>query len=193
MSYLDIVSYLKSERICIVSSLLQQGVMHVVQGGLVVLRVDLYTLDPDVLPEAQAHHVQVIATVAEGTRQLHKHCGTHIIDLPSFITTWEGKGSVEVFMILPFLSPKSFVSSLTTPSVKCRQYHTYYSLYMNICGCKEGTYQLSPHRTRGPHSLSSPGRGSAVTQKKGERLSAAHPVEPVCSFTRSASQITTQL
>lgn len=92
MSYLDIVSYLKSERICVVSSLLQQGVMHVVQGGLVVLRVDLDTLDPDVLPEAQAHHVQVIATVAEGTRQLHKHCGTHIIeDVPSFITIREGK------------------------------------------------------------------------------------------------------
>lgn len=86
------MSYLKSERICVVSSLLQQGVMHVVQGGLVVLRVDLDTLDPDVLPEAQAHHVQVIATVAEGTRQLHKHCGTNMIeDSSSFITAREGK------------------------------------------------------------------------------------------------------
>lgn len=48
--------------------------MHGVQGGLVALRVDLDMLDPDVLPEAQAHHIQVITTITEGTRQLHEHC-----------------------------------------------------------------------------------------------------------------------
>lgn len=48
--------------------------MHVAQGRLVALGVDLHVLDPDVLPEAQAHHIQVIAPVTESTRQLHKHC-----------------------------------------------------------------------------------------------------------------------
>lgn len=50
-------SYLESERIRVVSSLLHQGVMHGGQGGLVALGVDLDLLDPDVLPEAQAHHI----------------------------------------------------------------------------------------------------------------------------------------
>lgn len=47
--------------------------MHAALGRLVVLRVDLDLLDPDVLPEAEAHHVQVVAAIAEGARQLHKH------------------------------------------------------------------------------------------------------------------------
>ena len=67
-------SYLESERIRVVSSLLHQGVVHGGQGGLVALGVDLDLLDPDVLPEAQAHHIQVVTTITEGTCQLHKHC-----------------------------------------------------------------------------------------------------------------------
>lgn len=116
------VAYFKSESMRVVSSLLQQGVMHGAQGGLVALRVDLDVLDPDVLPEAQAHHIQVVATIAEGTRQLHKHC-QHITvgaffhcDLVHLQMTQEFH--VELFMMLPFLSPKSVGSSFTTPSVK---------------------------------------------------------------------------
>lgn len=67
-------TYLKGEGIRVVPSLLQQRVVHAAQGRLVALRVDLDLLDPDVLPEAEAHHVQVVAAVAEGARQLHKHC-----------------------------------------------------------------------------------------------------------------------
>ncbi|TNN64263.1 hypothetical protein EYF80_025514 [Liparis tanakae] len=52
----------------------RQGVVHFGQSGLVALRVDLDVRDPDVLPEAQAHHVQVVGAVPEGARQLHKHC-----------------------------------------------------------------------------------------------------------------------
>lgn len=66
--------YLKSEGIRVVPGLLQQGLMHGAQGGLVALRVDLDMLDPDILPEAQAHHIQVITTITEGTGQLDKHC-----------------------------------------------------------------------------------------------------------------------
>lgn len=47
--------------------------MHAAHCRLVAIWVDLDMLDPDVLPEAEAHHVQVVAAVAEGTRQLHKH------------------------------------------------------------------------------------------------------------------------
>lgn len=54
--------------------------MHGGQSGLVALRVDLDMLDPDVLPEAQTHHIQVVAAVAEGTCQLHKHCQHIIVD-----------------------------------------------------------------------------------------------------------------
>lgn len=57
----------------VVPSLLQQHVVHGAHCRLVVLRVDLDVLDPDVLPEAEAHHVQVVAAVAESARQLHKH------------------------------------------------------------------------------------------------------------------------
>lgn len=67
-------TYLKGEGIRVVPSLLQQHVMHAAQRRPVVLRVDLDMLDPDVLPEAEAHHVQVVAAVAERARQLHKHC-----------------------------------------------------------------------------------------------------------------------
>lgn len=66
-------SYLKGEGVRVVSGLLQQGLVHGAQAGLVALRVELDAVQPDVLPEAQAHHIQVIATVAEGTRQLHEH------------------------------------------------------------------------------------------------------------------------
>lgn len=48
--------------------------MHGAEGGFVVLWVELVVVDPDVFPEAQTHHVQVIAAVTEGTGQLHKHC-----------------------------------------------------------------------------------------------------------------------
>lgn len=47
--------------------------MHGAQAGLVALGVELDALEPDILPEAQAHHIQVFTTVTEGTRQLHKH------------------------------------------------------------------------------------------------------------------------
>lgn len=66
-------SYLEAEGIRVVSGLLQQGFMHGTQAGLVVLGVDLDAVQPDILPEAQAHHIQVFTTVTEGTRQLHKH------------------------------------------------------------------------------------------------------------------------
>lgn len=69
-----VMSYLKGERVRVVSALLHQSVVHVGQSGLVALWVDLDLMDPDVLPEAQAHHIQVVTTVAEGTCQLHKHC-----------------------------------------------------------------------------------------------------------------------
>ncbi len=69
-----VLSYIKSESMCVVSGLLQQRIVHGSQCGLVALRVDLHVLDPDVLPEAQAHHIQVITAVTEGTCQLHKHC-----------------------------------------------------------------------------------------------------------------------
>lgn len=65
--------------------------MHGVQGGLVALRVDLDMLDPDVLPEAQAHHIQVITTITEDTRQLHEHCDTswqiHYFTVIAYVTT----------------------------------------------------------------------------------------------------------
>lgn len=76
--------YLERERICVVSSLLQQGVVHGAQGGLVALGVDLDMLDPDVLPEAQAHHIQVVTTITEGTCQLHKHCRHTAAELLAF-------------------------------------------------------------------------------------------------------------
>lgn len=66
-------SYLKGERIGVVSGLLHQGFVHGAQAGLVALGVELEAAQPDVLPEAQAHHIQVITTVTEGARQLHKH------------------------------------------------------------------------------------------------------------------------
>lgn len=65
--------YLKGERVRVVSGLLQQGFMHGFQAGLVALGVELVAVQPDILPEAQAHHIQVFTTVTEGTRQLHKH------------------------------------------------------------------------------------------------------------------------
>lgn len=65
--------YLKGERVRVVSGLLQQGLVHGTQAGLVALGVELGAAQPDILPEAQAHHIQVIATVPEGTRQLHEH------------------------------------------------------------------------------------------------------------------------
>lgn len=64
--------YLEGEGIRVVSGLLQQGLVHGAQAGLVALGVKLDALEPDILPEAQAHHIQVFATIAEGTRQLHK-------------------------------------------------------------------------------------------------------------------------
>lgn len=66
-------SYLKGERIRVVAGLLQQGFVHGAQAGLLALGVELEAVQPDILPEAQAHHVQVIAAVTEGTGQLHKH------------------------------------------------------------------------------------------------------------------------
>lgn len=66
-------SHLKGERVGVVSGLLQQGFVHGAQAGLVALGVELEAAHPDVLPEAQAHHIQVIAPVTEGTGQLHKH------------------------------------------------------------------------------------------------------------------------
>lgn len=79
------------------------------------VRVDLDLLDPDVLPEAEAHHVQVVAAVAESARQLHKHCkGEHgSLFHPDTTSSQELQPPLS-----PFLSPKSFVSSLTTPSVE---------------------------------------------------------------------------
>lgn len=79
------VTHLKSERVSVVPGLLQQGLVHGAQSGLVVLRVDLDMLDPDVLPEAQAHHIQVVTTIAEGTCQLHKHCQRTTVDFFFFL------------------------------------------------------------------------------------------------------------
>lgn len=66
-------TYLKGEGIRVVPSLLQQHLVHAALGRFVALRVDLDLFDPDVLPEAETHHVQVVAAIAEGARQLHKH------------------------------------------------------------------------------------------------------------------------
>lgn len=94
--------------------------MHGAQGGLVALRVDLDMMDPDILPEAQAHHIQVITTITEGTGQLDKHCWYMRQDLLLYcnLSSQHGRGfSEELFGILPFLVPKSFGSSFTIPSV----------------------------------------------------------------------------
>lgn len=108
-------AHLKGEGIRVVPSLLQQRVVHAAQGRLVAVRVDLDLLDPDVLPEAEAHHVQVVAAVAESARQLHKHCTGERGWLfhPDTASSPEPQAPLS-----PFLSPKSFVSSLTTPSVE---------------------------------------------------------------------------
>ena len=66
--------YVEGERVGVVPGLLHQGVVHDAQLGLVALRVDLDLLVPDVLPERQANHVQVLAAVAEGAGQLREHC-----------------------------------------------------------------------------------------------------------------------
>lgn len=157
--------------------------MHLAQSGPVGLRVDLDTVDPDVLPEAQAHHIQVVTTITEGTCQLHKHC-QHIIvdslfhyDVLHLEMTRLGK---ELLMMLPFLSPKSAGSSFTIPSVK-ETVQTILYLSSSLCSyththtLKKGTYQLSPQRTCGPHSLAFQDRGSAVRQKKGETAECFRP------------------
>lgn len=87
--------------------------MHGAQAGLLAVGVELEAVQPDILPEAQAHDVQVITTVTEGTRQLHEDCTQHIITPVIDVTA----SALKAFSILPFLSPKSFVSSFTTPSV----------------------------------------------------------------------------
>lgn len=76
---LKILLYLKGEGVRIVPCLLQQGLVHGAQLGLVALRVDLYLLEPDVLPEAQAHHIQVLTAITEGTGQLYESC-----NMPTF-------------------------------------------------------------------------------------------------------------
>lgn len=68
-----LVTHLKGEGVSVVPSLLQQGFVHGAQSRLVALGVDLNVGDPDVLPEAQTYHVQVVAAVTEGTHQVHKH------------------------------------------------------------------------------------------------------------------------
>lgn len=84
--------YLKAERVRSISGLLQQGFMHGGQSGLVTLRVDLDVLQPDVLPEAQPDHIQVITTVPEGARQLHENCKQRTSDsLFRFFQTSFGK------------------------------------------------------------------------------------------------------
>lgn len=84
--------------------------MHGAHSGLVALGVNLDVLDPDVLPEAQTHHIQVITTVTEGTRQLHKHCGhinRFLILLLSRQTTQLWKG-MELFYDVTFSLSKIF-------------------------------------------------------------------------------------
>ena len=55
----------------LVSTFLQEGILHGGVGWLAVPRGRVYleTLDPDVFPEGQAYHIQVIATIAEGQGQ----------------------------------------------------------------------------------------------------------------------------
>lgn len=93
-------TYLKGEGIRVVPSLLQQHLVHAVLGRLVALRVDLDMLDPDVLPEAEAHHVQVIAAIAEGARQLHIHWPeTKLVILPSHNNISEATAASPTFPV----------------------------------------------------------------------------------------------
>lgn len=66
---------LKGKNISLLSDLPQEVFLHrglrcVVPCG----RVHLDALDPDVSPEGQAHHVQVITSVAEGAGEVDVHC-----------------------------------------------------------------------------------------------------------------------
>ena len=70
----EALPYVEGERVGVVPGLLHQGVVHDAQLGLVALRVDLDLFVPDVLPERQANHVQVLTAIAEGAGQLHEHC-----------------------------------------------------------------------------------------------------------------------
>ncbi len=67
--------YIKSEGMTLVSSFLQESVVHICQGGFVAcIRIQLYLLNPDVFSKGKPNHVQVIATVAESAGQLNPNC-----------------------------------------------------------------------------------------------------------------------
>lgn len=67
-------TYVKGEGVRVVARLLQQGVVHLAEFRLGAVGVQLVLREPDVLPEAQAHHIQVLAAVTEGTCQLYENC-----------------------------------------------------------------------------------------------------------------------
>lgn len=71
---------------------------------------------------------------------------------------------------LPFLSPKSVVSTFTTPSETEVFIVNIQHERLQNRHSKTETHQVFPQRTRGPHSLSFPGRGSAVENKTTNRL-----------------------
>lgn len=63
-----ILTHAESEGIPLLFTFLQKGILH---GRVDVFltrwrRIDLHPHCPDVFPEAQAHHIQVVATIAEG-------------------------------------------------------------------------------------------------------------------------------
>lgn len=68
-------SDLKGKGISLLSDLLQEEFLHR-RLGRVLPRgwVHLDALDPDVPPEGQPHHVQVVASVAEGAGQVDVDC-----------------------------------------------------------------------------------------------------------------------
>lgn len=66
---------LKGKSISLLSDLPQEEFLH--RGLSRVLprgRVHLDTLDPDVSPERQTHHVQVVASIAEGAGEVDVDC-----------------------------------------------------------------------------------------------------------------------
>lgn len=67
--------HLKGKSISLLSNFLQEEVLHWCVGCVFTCRwIHLNALDPDVSPEGQAHYVQVIASIAEGTSKVDKYC-----------------------------------------------------------------------------------------------------------------------
>lgn len=66
--------HLEGEGLSLLSDFLHEEVNHLWLGGVASGGVNLDALDPDVSPEGQAHDIQVIASIAEGTGEVDEHC-----------------------------------------------------------------------------------------------------------------------